>query len=143
EIQGLSMVATFVGSVWAYTLLSLHRHREILVVSLAAFALTVALTATLASADGARGAAIATAVSEYAFVLMLGVAVYATGLRPAINLQALSRSLVAVALAAATLAIPGVPDILRIFAALGVYAVALLVLRAVPREILDQIPRLS
>ena len=44
-------------------LLSLHRHRQVLVVSLLALALTVVLTATLASVDGARGAAIGTTTS--------------------------------------------------------------------------------
>ncbi len=140
RIQGLALLASFVGSVWAYTLLSLHRHRQILVVSLLALALTVALTAVLASADGARGAAIGTTIGEYAFVLMLGIAVYATGLRPAISWGAVPRSLIGAALGAATLAIPGLPDFVRIALALGIYGAALLALRAVPREILEQLP---
>lgn len=141
QIQGLAMAASFVGSVWAYTLLSLHRHRQILTVSLVAVALTILLTATLASTDGARGAAIGTTIGEYAFVIMLGMAVYATGLRPAISWQAIPRSLLAAALAVATLAIPALPDIVRIVLALAVYGGGLLLLRAVPREILEQIPR--
>jgi O-antigen/teichoic acid export membrane protein len=140
RIEGLAMVATFVGSVCGYTLLSLHRHRQILVVSVLALALTVALTATLASTDGARGAAIGTTIGEYAFVTMLGISVYATGLRPAISWGAMLRSLIAAALGAATLAIPGLPDVVRVTLALGLFGGALLVLRAVPSEILEQLP---
>jgi O-antigen/teichoic acid export membrane protein len=140
RIQGIAMIATFVGSVWAYTLLSLHRHREILVVSLVALVLTVVLTASIASADGARGAAIGTTIAEYVFVLMMGAAVYRSGIRPAIDWGALPRSLLAAALGAATLAIPGLADVVRMLVALAVYGVALLVLRAVPDELIAELP---
>jgi O-antigen/teichoic acid export membrane protein len=140
EIQGLALAASFVGAVWGYTLLSLHRHREILIASLTALAFTVVLTGVLGSRYGARGAAIGTAISEYAFVLMLGVAVFKTGLRPAIHWHALGRSIVAVALGAATLAIPGLADVVRLVLALGIYGAALVVLRAIPRGVIEQLP---
>jgi O-antigen/teichoic acid export membrane protein len=140
EIQGLALAASFVGAVWGYTLLSLHRHREILIASLTALAFTVVLTGVLGSKYGAHGAAIGTAISEYAFVLMLGVAVFKTGLRPAIHWRAMGRSIVAVALGAATLAIPGLADVVRLVLALGIYGVALVVLRAIPRGVIEQLP---
>jgi O-antigen/teichoic acid export membrane protein len=140
RIQGIAMVATFVGSVWAYTLLSLHRHREILVVSLVALALTLALTASITALDGARGAAIGTTIAEYAFVLMMGAAVYRSGIRPAITWAAVPKSLVAAGLGVATLAIPHVADVVRLVAAMAVYAVTLLALRAVPSELIAELP---
>lgn len=140
RIQGLALIASFVSAVWGYTLLSLHRYRQILIASLVALALTVGLTATLSSLDGARGAAIATAVCEFALMGMLAFAVYSSGLRPAITFSALRRSLLAAALAAATLAIPGLADAARLALALVIYGVALLVLGAVPKEILAELP---
>jgi O-antigen/teichoic acid export membrane protein len=141
RIQGLALIASFIGSVWAYTLLSLNRHREILIVSLAALLLTVVLTATLSSIDGARGAAIATALTEALFVLMLGGAVFHSGLRPAITWSALPRSVAAALIGAATVAIPDIPVVAKTVLALAVYAGALIVLRAVPREIVEQLRR--
>lgn len=140
RIQGLAFMASFVGAVWGYALVSLRRHREVLVCSLAALVLTVALTAGLATADGARGAAIATAVADSLLSLMLGVAVFRSGVHPAVTWSAIPRVLLAAALGAATLAIPGIPDLVRVVLALAVYGGVLLALRAVPREIMDQLP---
>jgi len=141
RIQGISVVATFVGAVCGYTLLSLHRHRQILIASLGALVLTVTLTGVLGAVDGARGAAIGTTLSEFALVVMLASAVYSSGLRPAVTPHAFVRSLLAVALGAATLAIPGLPDVAKLVLALVIYGTLLLLLRAVPDEILAVLPR--
>jgi len=140
RIQGLTLIATCVGAVWGYTLLSLHRHRQVLVVSLLALALTVVLTATLASVDGARGAAIGTTTSEFALMVMLGIAVRNTGLRPVIGGRAFWGSAIAAAAGAATLLIPGLADVIRVVLALGIYGGGLLAFGALPRELIEQIP---
>jgi O-antigen/teichoic acid export membrane protein len=140
RIEGLATVATFVGAVWGYALLSLHRTREILVASGLALILTVILNSTLAAADGAQGAAIATMTSEYVYVAMLGFALYSTGLRPTIAWGSIPRSLAAAALAIATLAIPHLPDVAHIAIAVPVYGLALLALRAVPAELFAEVP---
>jgi O-antigen/teichoic acid export membrane protein len=141
RIQGLALVASFTGAVWGYALLSLHRHRAVFICSLTSLALTVILTALLTTSDGARGAAIATAIAEALFSLMLGVSVFRAGVRPAISWSAAPRVLAAALLGAATLAIPGFADLARVALALALYVGALLALRAVPREIIDQLPR--
>jgi len=140
RIQGLALIASFTGAVWGYALLSLHRHRAVLLCSLSALAVTVAATSILTTADGARGAAIATVISETFFSLILGVAVFQGGFRPAIDWPAVARVVLAALLGAATLAVGGIPDITRIVLALALYVGALIVLRAIPREILDQLP---
>ena len=140
RIEGLATVATFVGAVWGYALLSLHRHREILSASALALALTVVLNGVLAAADGARGAAIATMSSEYVYVAMLGYGLYRSGLRPTIAWGAIPRSLAAAGLGAATLAVPELPNVAHIVLALAVYGVALLALRAVPEELIAELP---
>jgi O-antigen/teichoic acid export membrane protein len=140
RIEGLATVATFVGACWGYALLSLNRLREILLASLLALALTIVLNSILATSGGARGAAVATMASEYVFVAALGFALYSSGLRPTISWRAVSRSLIAVGLGFATLAIPAVPDIARIALALVVYGGGLVVLRAVPQELIAELP---
>ena len=65
-IQGISVGATFVGTVWGFGLLSLGRHRAILLFNLAALAAVVVAVSILASVDGARGAAIGTSAVELA-----------------------------------------------------------------------------
>jgi O-antigen/teichoic acid export membrane protein len=140
RIQGLALVASFTGAVWGYALLSLHRHRAVLVCSVVSLALTVALTAVLTEADGARGAAIGTAIGEALFSLMLGIAVFRGGVRPAVSWSAVPRVLLAALLGAATLAIPGIPDLVRVALALALYVGALLALRAIPQEVLEQLP---
>ena len=140
RIQGLAFMASFVGAVWGYALVSLRRHRAVLLCSLGALVLTVALTASLATIDGARGGAIATAIADSLLSVMLGVAVFRSGVRPDITWRAIPRVLAAGALGAATLAIPGVPDLLRVVLALALYGGALLALRVVPREIIEQLP---
>ena len=141
SIQGLALVASFVGAVWGFALLSLRRHRAVLVCSLASLALSVTLTTTLAAADGARGAAIATVVVEALYSVMLGIAVWRAGEHPAISRAAIPRVVVAALLGAATLAIHGIPDVVRVILAVALYGGGLLALRAIPREIVDQLPR--
>jgi O-antigen/teichoic acid export membrane protein len=141
RIQGVALAASFVGAVWGYALLSLHRHRAVLLCSLVSLTLTVVLTVSLTAADGARGAALGTAIAEAVYSLMLGIAVFRSGVHPSISWSAIPRVLAAAALGAATLAIPGIPDFVRLILALVLYGVCLLALRAVPREIVDQLPR--
>lgn len=140
QIQGVALMASFIGALWGYALLSLHRYREILVVSLCALMLSLILTSVLASIDGARGAAIGTTVSEAANSLMLGIAIYRTGVHPKIRWSGLPRLAVAAALGALSLAVPGVPDVVRIVLAMAVYGCALFALNLVPREILGALP---
>ena len=135
RIQGVTLVAAFTTAVWSYALLSLRRHREILAVNLAALFLSIVLTVLLASADGARGAAIATTVAELALTIALFVTLRrsAPTVRPETTRS--PRILLAGALAAATALVPGPSGLVHLVVALGVYAAALLALRALPPEV--------
>lgn len=136
QIQGVALMASFVGAVWTYTLLSLHRHRAILVVGLSALVLSGVLSGTLAAVGGARGAAVGTSVSEITFVALLAVATYRAGVRPGITWRSIPLSLAAAGLGAASLAIPGLPDVARLVLALALYGATLIVLKVIPEEIL-------
>jgi O-antigen/teichoic acid export membrane protein len=141
RIQALALVASFTGAVWGYALLSLHRHRAVLLCTLLSLAVTIAVTSALAATDGARGAAIGTTIAEAFYSLMLAIMVFRGGMHPEITWSALPRVAFAAVIGAATLLVPGVPDIVRVLVAMSLYVGVLLALRAVPRELLDQVPR--
>jgi hypothetical protein len=66
----------------------------------------------------------------------------AIGVRELATRDAVARRVLnAAPLGAATLALGGIPDALRLALALALYGGALLALRAIPREIVDQLPR--
>jgi O-antigen/teichoic acid export membrane protein len=140
RIQAIALVISFTSAVWGYALLSRHKHREILVASLVALAITIILSGTLGSIDGGRGAATGTAISEAMYMLMLGTAVHRAGIRPAVNWRAVPRVLAAFGTGLAAVALP-VPEVIRLVIALALYVVGLLILRAVPRELFDLMRR--
>jgi O-antigen/teichoic acid export membrane protein len=142
RIQGIALISTFLGAVLGYALLSLGRYRELLLVNLAVLVLSGVLTALLASRYGAVGAASATTAVEVVYTGLLAIAVLRVGVRPQVSLAGMPRAVLAALLGVLALAPANMPDVLRPVVALAVYGAALLVLRAVPRELLEQIPLL-
>jgi O-antigen/teichoic acid export membrane protein len=138
-IQGISVGAVFVGAVWGFGLLSLERHRAILIFNLTALAAVIAVVAILAGIDGARGAAIGTSAIELANAIV-GYWMLAHGrrhLRP--SLRALPKVAVAIAIASAP-ALLDVSEPARVAISAVLYLLALLALRALPTELLDLLP---
>lgn len=140
RIEGAAVLGTCLTPVWSAGLLSLHRHGAQLLGNLAGLIVTAALTLYLAPVIGARGAAIATVGGEWtvaiAFMLALGAAnrqllPRAAPILPRVGLAG------GVALAAMLLPIPDVAQ-----AALGViaYGVLIVLLRALPKELLELLP---
>jgi O-antigen/teichoic acid export membrane protein len=142
RLQGLALVSTFVGSVFGYGLLSLGRYREVLVINLTVLLMAGVLTSVLASSHGALGAAGATTIVEFLYTAMLAVAVLRAGTRPQISLSALPRVALAALLGSSALLPTQLPSVGRPLLAMAIYGTALLALRAVPRELLQQIPGL-
>jgi O-antigen/teichoic acid export membrane protein len=136
RIQAAALLVTFAGAPFGYALLSLRRHRELLIVIGAGLAANIVLVPILASAEGANGAAAATLFAE--LLVTLGAAVTLTradpGLRP--SLGAPARVAPGLALGCAVLALPGLPSALDMLIATAVYGVLALALRAVPEEML-------
>jgi O-antigen/teichoic acid export membrane protein len=141
RMEGLGMIATFAGSVFSYGLLSLGRYRDVLVINLIVLLVSGTLTSLLALSDGALGAATATTTVEVLYTAMLIGALLRAGARPAAALKAIPRAILAALLGAAMLLPPGLPSVSRPLLALVIYGVSLLLFRAVPRELLEQIPR--
>jgi O-antigen/teichoic acid export membrane protein len=138
-IQGVGLGASFLGAVWANGLLSLHRYREILIINLFALLVGGGLVAVLVTVDGARGAAIGTAVFEFVVAgLSAWVLVRADpGLRPP------SRIIPGVALAtglAAASTLLALPVLVSTALAAAIYIVVVLALGLVPEELLEHAP---
>jgi O-antigen/teichoic acid export membrane protein len=135
RVQGVAMLASFVLASFGFTLISLRRHRALLIANLVAFVVSLCLTLTLGAAEGARGAAWATLAGETVLALGYLVALVRHDPRSRPSLRGLARVAVAAALALALALVPGLPDVVR--AALGgaLYAVLALAMGAVPPEL--------
>jgi O-antigen/teichoic acid export membrane protein len=138
-IQGVGLGASFVGAVWAYGLLSLHRYREILTINLTALLVGGGSIAVLVSIDGARGASIATAAGEFVLAVMNGVALVRADpvLMPPLRVVP-GIALATGAAVASTLA--DLPVLGSVALAGAIYVVGVLALGVVPEELLEQLP---
>jgi O-antigen/teichoic acid export membrane protein len=141
EIQSFALLTQFVATPWQYGLLSLHRHRELLLISIGSLAVSVGLTLILVPLLQARGAAVAFSGAE--LTLAVSSFVLLKRARPDLRFSARTpvRVLVAAALGAAVLLVPGITSISRAVIAAVVYGGVLLLLRAVPAELLQALPR--
>lgn len=140
QIQAGALFASFVLAGWAFGLLSLRRHRELLLSNAAAFAISCALTIVLASVDGARGAAIATVAGETTLALATLLSLVHTNpeLRP--RLTRAWRAVPAAGVALAVGLIPALPSLAAAALALGVFTVLVLASGALPDEVFEPLP---
>jgi O-antigen/teichoic acid export membrane protein len=140
RIEGGVLLASFLLAGWGFGLLALHRHRVMLLANLAALAVSAILTVILARADGASGAAVASACGEttLALIYLFGLVRDSPELRPELGTAA---KIVLAAIPALVVALlPGVPQLLQPIAALALFAALILLLRAVPSEVYELIP---
>jgi O-antigen/teichoic acid export membrane protein len=140
-IQGVGLGAMFISLVWANGLLGLGLYRSILTLSVSALVLNAMLVAPLVLLDGARGAAIGTAIAE----TLLGAAQYLVvikgrpRLRPSLRIVPLVT--VAAALGLLPLAMTGLPVVVRLVISTCLFGGALLLTRAYPPELTDLLHR--
>jgi O-antigen/teichoic acid export membrane protein len=141
RIQGVALLATFVAVACSFPLLSLHRHRELLVANALALALCVGLTIELVPLLAANGAAIGATAAEYVLALVTMFLM----LRARRELRPPADVLVTIAIAAASgIALQLVPDlhpVLRVAGASILYFGALALIGHIPRELIDALPR--
>jgi O-antigen/teichoic acid export membrane protein len=142
RIQGVALIGTFLGASFTYGLLSLGRYREMLTINLLVLALSGVLTAVLAAAHGATGAATATTAVEALYTVALAATLVCAGVRPGVSISRAWRAVLAALLGLLAMVPAGLPSVARPLMALSVYGAGLLVLRAVPGELLEQIPGL-
>jgi O-antigen/teichoic acid export membrane protein len=140
QIQGIGLAATFFVATWGFALLSLRRHAAILIANAVALALVVGLTLALVPELGADGAAAATAVAEVALAAIYGFVLMRSHPELRVSLGIVPRVLLAGALAGLVV-VAGLPALVSLAAAMAVYVVALILLRAVPAELSDAMAR--
>jgi O-antigen/teichoic acid export membrane protein len=141
EIQSLALITQFVACAWQYGLLSLHRHRALLLVSVGSLAVSVILTLILVPVLQARGAALAFSGAE----LVMAASSFAA-LRfahPDLNfsLRVPLCVLIAAALASTVLLAPGLASLSRSLIASVIYFGVLIALRAIPEELMQAVLR--
>jgi O-antigen/teichoic acid export membrane protein len=140
QVQGIAIAASFVLAGWSFALLSLKRYKGLLLANLAALVVSSALTLVLASAHGAEGAAVATVCGES--VLAAGSLIALTRGHPEFRpkLGILAKVAVAGAPAVLLALLTGLPSLVRAVLALFVYAVMIVLTRAIPGEVLELLP---
>jgi O-antigen/teichoic acid export membrane protein len=135
RIMAGALFASFFVAIWGFGLLSLGAYRSLLVANAIALVVAGGLALLLAPEYGADGAATATLLGELVLAVALGVQLMWSREDLRVELRIVSRVLVAAALAAAVLLIPGLPNVIDLVIASVVYLVAVVVLRAVPDEV--------
>lgn len=140
QIEGVALLASFVLAGWGFALLALHRHRELLLANLGALLVSAAMTLLLARTHGAKGAASASVCAEGTLA-----ALYLVGLmrsHPELTPKLGVALKVAVAAAPALVVglVPNLPEAIAPLAALGVFAVLILALGAIPEEVHELLP---
>lgn len=137
RILGAAVAATFLLATFSYTLLSLRMFRQLIVFNVAAVVLAIGLSFVLIPSGGAQGAAILSLTLEV--FLCLGYAVSLFRARPELrpSMRGLERVAVSLGLAfAAGVALHG-HAVLGVITGTLVFAVALIVTRSVPDELLE------
>lgn len=140
-IQGLALGPMFIGAVWGNVLLSLQRLRAIMYFNLGFLAVSAVLVGVLVNLDGARGAAIGDAVTESIAALVGGIIVFRSDPQLTPSLASLPRVAVAAAFGAAPVLLSA-PAIVKLLLSTGIFVIAVVVLRLIPAEFLDEVKRL-
>jgi O-antigen/teichoic acid export membrane protein len=136
RIQGFALLGTFLAVSWGFALLAIGRMRAVLMANVLALASSIALTLGLAHTLGARGAAVANVAGEAVLGASYAYALLARHRELRVSLAVLRPSLLASAVALATLLLP-VTALLQAILAAVLFIVVLAVLGAVPPEIAE------
>ena len=137
RVQGIALLASFLVALGGYALLSLRRHRALLITNGLALATAVALTLALAPGHGAVGTAYANLAGEAVLVggYFLALRRGEDGAR--ISLELLPRVALAAAAGVAVALLVQASPLLGAALAGAAYVAGLVLLRAVPAEILE------
>lgn len=140
RLQAVALLGGFLAATWSYTLLSLRMHASLLRVTLGGLVVSIALSAALVPGLGAKGASIASAVCEFVVAggYLLALLRRHPHLRP--DLRTLPRVAIAAGVAISVMLLP-LPSIALWAIASAIYLGLLLVLRALPSELLLLLPR--
>lgn len=141
KIQSLAIVTQFVASTWQYGLLALHRHRDLLWISIASLAVSMGLTLALVPPLEARGAATALVSAELVLAVMSYYLLKRARPQTTLPRTVPTKIVIAAGLALATAAVPGLSSLTHSIISGLLYLALLVVLRAFPPEILHALRR--
>jgi O-antigen/teichoic acid export membrane protein len=134
QIQGLSLVATFMSVATGYALLSLRHHSALLIGNAAALAANIVLSLSLIPIAQAKGAAYSAVIAESCLALgQLTLLLRHDEVR--MNLGTVAAVAVAGVAGAAPLLLPGVHPVIRTVMGLAIYTAGLAVTRRLPPEL--------
>jgi O-antigen/teichoic acid export membrane protein len=143
RIQAFGLGAAFVGAVWGITLISLRRYRQLVLFTLGTLAVGTVLVVVLASSHGAQGAALATTITEVAGAVSIPfVLLKRSDPQVVPSMAMLPRVALAAGLAALVVFIPGIPVVAAVLVASVAYFGTLVVVRAIPEELLQELRNL-
>jgi len=142
RIQAPALAATFVAIACGYPLLSLRRHKALMLASLVGLVVSVGLCLALIPIWGARGAAVATTVAEFGVATTNVVLLTRVGRGVTLSWAILWPVALAAALGATAFALP-IPDVVRALVGTTVFVATLAALGRIPRELIEAIPRRS
>jgi len=135
RIMAGALFASFFVAIWGFGLLSIGAYRSLLVANVIALAVAGGLALALAPKYGADGAALASLLGELVLAVALGLQLMWSQDDLRVELKIVPRVVLAAAVSAVGLLIPGLPDVVDLGVASVVYLVAVVVLRAVPDEV--------
>jgi O-antigen/teichoic acid export membrane protein len=135
RVQGVALGMTFLAAPLGFALLSLHRHRALIVVNAVAFAVSLLLTLVLGNEFGAHGAAYANLAGELVLAVGYGSVLARSRTVPRPELRIVGSVVLAIAVAAVLAALSGLGSLAAAVVASVVYLVVLAVLRAYPPEL--------
>jgi O-antigen/teichoic acid export membrane protein len=140
QIQGIALVAVFLGQVWQLGLIAIRRQGALALANGCSLALVIALGLALIPAFEATGAAVAAIVSEtvLASLLLVALARADRGLVPSFRFA--WKVAFAAALALLVLAVP-LPAVVAMVLATVLYCGSIWVTGALPAEIVDAFSR--
>lgn len=140
QIQGFALIASFLLAVWGFGLLSLHRHRGLLLANASALIVSAVLTLLLAHTDGAQGAAIATVCGESMLALGYLIALLRAGQEYRPRIGVIGKVILASVPAVAIAMLHGIPSLPRALAVLAAYGTMIVLLKVIPPEVLELLP---
>jgi O-antigen/teichoic acid export membrane protein len=143
RLQALALVGIFLSQVGFAALVALRAQREVALVTAVGIVLVLALGLALVPPYGAEGGAVAVAVGDAALAALVLWLVRRRVKRSALTAGFSARVAVATALALVPVLVPGIPDIAAAALSAAIFTGAVLLLRAVPSEVLDAVRRRS
>jgi O-antigen/teichoic acid export membrane protein len=143
QIQGISVLATFIVAVYSTVMLSVRHSRDLLVANALAVVVATVLSVTLIPHFRADGAAVAAVAAEASLAAAYAYLLHRRRPDLHVSLKILPRVLLAAAVPAAITALAPIPSVGRLVLFTVLYAGASWLLRTIPVEVVNALLRRS